>query len=380
MKIVFTGGGTAGHIFPLLAILREIKKAHRDLPELEFFYVGPKDGYPLQLLAKEGAKIRIITTGKIRRYFSFKNFLDVFKMPVGFFQALFWLFISPPDLIFSKGGYASFPAVLASRILAIPIFLHESDSCPGMTARITSRWALEIFTSFQETEYFKKEKMIFVGNPVRTEILGGSKKEAKGLLRLEGKKPLIGIIGGSQGAQSINNLILEILPELLGDFELVHQTGKKNYAQVKSEAKVLMSQVHKKRYHPIPFLNEKELRAVLGAADLIISRAGAGALFEIAASGKPAIIIPLPGSAQDHQAKNAYQYSKTGAAQVLEHENLKPHFFLERIRYFFSRPRSLKNMAASTELFAGPKAGGIIASYLLEYLEQSKKGKKKQKK
>ncbi|RLC39711.1 MAG: UDP-N-acetylglucosamine--N-acetylmuramyl-(pentapeptide) pyrophosphoryl-undecaprenol N-acetylglucosamine transferase, partial [Candidatus Nealsonbacteria bacterium] len=172
MKIVFTGGGTAGHIFPIIAIVREMKKIHPE-KDLRLFYIGPKDEYSLTLLSQEGVKIKLIFTGKLRRYFSFKNFLDLVKIPVGIFQALFWLFVLAPDLVFSKGGYGSFPTVFAANILRIPIFLHESDSVPGLASKIESKWALEIFTSFEKSEYFPKEKIICVGNPIRKEILEG---------------------------------------------------------------------------------------------------------------------------------------------------------------------------------------------------------------
>lgn len=385
MKVVFTGGGTAGHIFPILAIIREIKKIHpvksdkvgakqfngvKPGFELRLFYMGPKDTYGSTLLSKERVKVKRIFTGKLRRYFSGKNFLDLFKIPIGFFQSLFWLFILAPDFVFSKGGHGSFPTVFAARILHIPIFLHESDVTPGLTSRMTSKWALEIFTSFDETEHFPKEKIVCLGNPIRNGILNGNREEAKAIFKLQGGKPLILVLGGSQGSESINNLVLEILPELTTSFEIVHQTGRRNYKEVEIGSGALIGKELKKYYHLFPFLEERELKHILAACDIVISRAGSGALFEIASAGKPSILIPLPGAAQNHQLKNAYQFSGGIKGQVMEEANLKPHFFLERLKYFLSRKDILREMTEKAEDFARPKAAQIIASYLLDYLSQ----------
>lgn len=371
MKIVFTGGGTAGHILPILALIRAMEQLYAK-EDLRLFYIGPKDSYSVGLLSKEGVTIKTIITGKVRRYFSIKNFFDLFKIPVGFLQALFWLFVLNPDMLLSKGGYGSFPAALSAKILRVPIFLHESDSVPGIVSKFTSRWALDTFTSFPKTEKFKKEKIIAVGNPTRPQLLGGNQQgEAKAIFNLKQGKPLIFIMGGSQGAMHINNIVLEILPELLDSFEVVHQTGRKHYSQVKAEAGVLVNKELKRFYHPIPFLNEAELKHVFAASKLVVSRAGSGAIFEIAVTGKPSVLIPLADSAQDHQVKNAYQFAKTGATEVLEQQNLKPHFFLEKIKYIASREDLLEKMSQAAKGFAKPKSAEIISTYLLEYLDQT---------
>ncbi|PIU46770.1 undecaprenyldiphospho-muramoylpentapeptide beta-N-acetylglucosaminyltransferase [bacterium (Candidatus Gribaldobacteria) CG07_land_8_20_14_0_80_33_18] len=367
MKIVFTGGGTGGHIFPIIAIIREMKKLSKGAP-FSLFFIGAKDDYSLTLLSGEGIKIKNIIAGKFRRYFSFKNFLDFFKIVIGIIQALFYLFFLSPDIVFSKGGYGSFPVTFAARILHIPIFLHESDIVPGLATKMESKWAEEIFISFDKTQFFPKEKIILVGNPTRTEILEGSKEKAKKIFNLTEEKPLILILGGSQGAQKINDTILEILLELIRNFEIIHSTGEKNFNQVRSEAEVVISSADLKYYHPFPFLNEEYLKNALAAADLIISRAGAGSIFEIAAVGKPSILIPLSSSASNHQIENAYAYIKNGAGLVIEEENFKPHFFLERINSLFLRAQVLEKMAQQAKIFSKPKAAKIIASYLLEYL------------
>lgn len=375
MKILFAGGGTAGHIFPIISIVREIKKRYSD-ENLEIFYIGPKDEFE-ELLLGEGIKIKTILAGKIRRYFKlkafFQNLIDIlFKIPIGFLQALFYVFFISPDLIFSKGGYGSMPVVLAGWFLVVPIFLHESDIAPGFANRLASKLSLEIFVSFpvEKTKYFPPKKIISVGNPVRTEILSGEKEAAKKLFNLTGEKPILLILGGSQGSQRINDILLLILPEILKNFEIIHQTGKKNFQETTSEAKAIIDENIQKYYHPFPFLTEEELKQSYAAADLIISRAGSGSIFEIASVGKPGILIPLPESAQNHQLENAYLYAETGAALVIEESNLTPHFFLERVKYLFSRPQILKEMMIAAANFSKPRAGKIIAEYLLAYLTQ----------
>jgi len=371
MKILFTGGGTAGHIFPIVAVIREMRKNYPH-GGFDFFYLGPKDKFSKELLLKEGVEVKTILAGKIRRYFSLKNVIDIFKLPIGILQAFYHIFIISPDVIFSKGGYGSIAASISGWILMVPIFLHESDICPGLANRIVGRFALEIFISFsiKKTEYFPAKKMLSVGNPVRKEILEGSKEGAKKLFNLTGEKPVILILGGSQGAQRINDKILSILPDILKDYEIIHQTGERNFEQVKKEAEVVITEDFKKYYHPSPFLNETEISNAYSAANLIVSRAGAGTIFEIAFIGKPSILVPLPESAQNHQVKNAYAFCETGATLVIEEANFRPHFVLERIKNLFSQPERLKQIAERAKEFSKPNAARIIAEYMVTYLNQ----------
>jgi len=370
MKVLFAGGGTAGHIFPIIATVREIKKKYSK-GEFEFFYIGPKDQFSEGLLAKEGIQVKTILAGKIRRYFSLQNIVDVlFKLPISFFQAFYYVFTISPDLIFGKGGYGSISTIIAGWMLLTPIFIHESDTSPGLANKVASKFALEIFTSFsvRETEYFPAKKMICVGNPERREIFSGSAEKAKEIFKLKGGKPIIFILGGSQGSEKINNIILIILSDLLENFEVIHQTGKEDFKQVKAEAEVVMGKGLKEYYHPIAFLNEQELPNAYNVADLIISRAGAGAIFEIAALGKPSILVPLPKSAQDHQIKNAYTFAKNGSAIVIEQKNFTPHFILEKIKYLISQPKKLAEMSKKAKEFSKPEAAKMVAEYITSYL------------
>jgi len=372
MKILFTGGGTGGHVLPIIGITREIRRIYQK-PDLQFFYIGPKDEFGSILLSQEGIKVKTVLAGKIRRYLDwktiFQNLGDIlFKIPIGILQAFFYIFFLAPDLIFSKGGFGSIPGVISGWALRVPIFLHESDITPGLANRFLSRFALEIFVSFPRTEYFKPSKMILVGNPIRREILEGLKEEAQRLFKLSYEKPVILILGGSQGAQRINDKILEILSEFLKDFELLHQCGEKNFEQVRAEAKAITPPNLMKYYHLFPFLKEEELKQAYAGCDLIVSRAGSGSIFEIAALPKPSILIPLPEAAQNHQIKNAYTYAENGASIVIEEANFTAHFFLEKLKYLFSNPEELEKMEKAAREFSKPEAAKIIANYIVESL------------
>ncbi|TSC75689.1 MAG: hypothetical protein G01um101430_183 [Parcubacteria group bacterium Gr01-1014_30] len=381
MKILFTGGGTAGHIMPIIAVARELRS--KAAGDLRLFYLGPKDEFSEKLLSQEGITMNFIFGGKLRRYFDpksfFKNAVDVFfKIPLGFFQAFYHIFLISPDIILSKGGYGSLPTVLAGWFLLTPVFLHESDVVPGLANKIMSRFSLEIFASFpvEKTEYFPRKKMLFVGNPIRAEILLGSLKEAEGVFRLKGGKPLILVLGGSQGSQRINDVLLAILPDLLVQFEIIHQTGAKNLGEIEAETNIVLApkgasgEKLQDYYHARPFLEEPELKHAFAAADLVISRAGSGTIFEIAALGKPSLLIPLPEAAQNHQLKNAYVFASSGACQVLEESNLTPRFFLERVKYLLGTPDKLAQMAESAREFSKPLSAKLIADYIEEYLNQ----------
>jgi len=371
MKLLFTGGGTAGHVFPIIAIIKEIKKNY-SYDGFEFFYLGPKDKYIKELLEREGVIVRNILAGKIRRYFSFRNIVDIFKLPIGLLQSLYYIFIISPDAIFSKGGYGAVTPSLAGAMLRVPIFLHESDTVPGLANKIVSRFALEVFIAFsiEETEYFPSEKKLSIGNPISAETMNGSVKEAKKIFSITGTKPVVLILGGSQGSSKINDTILANLSSIVKDFEIIHQTGRKNFEQVVKESKVVLTKEALKYYHPRDFLVGHELGNAYKIADLVISRAGSGSIFEIAANAKPSILIPLANSAQDHQVRNAYSYAERGTSLVIEEPNFKPHFILERMKYLFKDKKRMETMSKKAKEFARPNAARIVSDYLVSYLSQ----------
>lgn len=372
MKILFTGGGTGGHVFPIVAIVREMRRIYPKTSQrvpLDFYYLGPKDELALIYLSQEGFNIKTIVSGKIRRYFDWKNFVDIlFKIPFGVVQSFFLLLAIKPDLVFSKGGSGSIAVTFSARILRIPVFLHESDVVPGLSNQTTAKWAKKIFISFPKTEYFNPEKTTLTGNPIRKEVLDGDKEMAGQIFNLTFSKPIFLIMGGSQGAEAINDFILLILNNLLKDYEVIHITGRENLKEESAEAQVVEEKDLDKYYHPVGFLEEEKIKHAYKAADLIISRSGAGSIFEIAATGKPSILIPLPSAAGDHQSKNAYAYAETGATMVIEQENLTPNFFMENIQLLFLHQEKLKEMSQAALGFAKPLAADSIAREILEFL------------
>ncbi len=365
-KIVFTGGGSGGHIFPIVAVIREMKKIDRD-QILSYYYIGPPDALALSYLPKEGVKMRTTLGGKVRRYFSLWNVVDIlFKIPISLVLAFFYLFFIGPDLIFSKGGFGSFPTVLWGLLMQVPLFVHESDTVMGKANRFGAKWALEVFTSFPEPKN-NQQRHINVGHPIRTSLLEGEQQSARKALGILSNKPVILIVGGSQGAQFINSVVLDVLPSLLEQFEVIHHCGQKNFDEIRTAAKIIVDQKFWQSYHPYPFLDEWETVNAYQAADLIVARAGSGTLFEIAALGKPSIIVPLANSAANHQIKNAYFFKDYGA-QVIEENNFTPQFFLKSVQYAFSNPETLKKRGEMAKHFARPQAARIIAEYLISYL------------
>ena len=374
-KIVFTGGGTGGHIYPIVAILREIKKQKPKQTELKMWFLGPNNAPGTELLLRENVETKKILSGKWRRYFSLKNIFSPFLTFVGFCQAFLFMLFKAPDLIFSKGGYGSLPVCLAGKTLGIPIVLHESDAIPGAASKMEAKMAIEIFTSFPNTPFLQKDKVLCVGNPVRKEIIPPSdaefKNKAKNKLSLPQTKPVVLFLGGSQGAKTINDLVLDLLPDALHSFCIVHQTGQKHFESVKNEAWATIgdSLELKRRYKIYGFLDEQTMPLALASADMVVARAGSGTIFEIAASGKPAFLVPLPNSAQNHQLKNAYEFKKWGGGEVIEQRNLRPHFLEGMLNHYLKRKDILEEMSRRSKEFSRPEAARIIAAYLVEFLK-----------
>lgn len=365
-KIVLTGGGTGGHIMPLVAVARELKKLY-PAEELELHYIGPKDKSAFDVLWAENIKTHSIPRGKIRRYFSFSNIIDViYGIPAGYIKSFcLLLFVISSKLVFSKGGSGSTVVCYAAKHLGVPVFIHESDVVPGLSNKKTSKFAKKIFTSFPITEYFDTKKAITVGNPIRKEILDGDINKAIEMFGLASDNPVVLFVGGSQGAVALNEFIMLALNSILKNYEVIHVAGPKNYGKLQIQSKYVTEKNLLQYYHLYKFLNEAELKNAYKAASVIVSRAGSGSIFEIAATGKPSILIPLPTAAGDHQSKNAYQYARTGAAIVLEQENLTDNLFLGELRVLIAKSQDIQNAAL---LFAKPEAAQIIASQIAEYV------------
>ena len=370
MRIALTGGGTGGHLFPVIAVARELKNLFQqnssrwpsaEAGELRLIFIGPPS-IGEEEMAKEGIVHKTILAGKLRRYASAQNILDFFKLPLGFLQSLWHLFIFMPNVVFSKGGYGSVPVVLAAWIYRIPVLIHESDAVPGLANNFGAKFSKRIAISFTDAaQYFPADKTALTGNPVRSGIFNGSKDEAKRIFGLSGTKPVLLILGGSQGAQILNDVIFGAMLHLLARCEIIHQCGHDNYDSIKQ----LVKPETAVGYFLFPFLNEEQMRHAYAAADLVISRAGAGSIAEISALGKPSVLIPLPNSAADHQIKNALEYAKFGATLVLEQMNLTPHLLQNRVFALLDNPELLKKMSADALKFSQPAAATKIAQEVL---------------
>ncbi len=333
MKILLTGGGTGGHLIPLLGVVSELKKISLEKKgrELEFLLITPASGFNKNI-SDAGIEIKTIKAGKLRRYFSWENFKDILKIPVGVVQSLYYVYRFKPAVVFSKGGFASVPPIIASWILRVPIITHESDIVPGLANRIIARFASKTLISFSAAEkYFDKNKVVLTGNPIRSDITEGNIENALKFFKLSSDLPTVLIFGGSQGAQKINEFVLEILQELVGKCQIIHQCGDKNYKEIKSRVHCLehkdsssnetnsytLKSELQNRYRLYPFIND-EMKDAYAIADIVISRAGANSLAEIVALQKPNILIPLSTSANKHQDENAKFFAEKNASLIID--------------------------------------------------------------
>ena len=319
---------------------------------------------------QSGLKYKKIMAGKMRRYFSLKNLIDIPKTLIGLIQSLWHLFWLMPDAVFTKGGYASAPPALAAKFFFIPLYVHESDAVPGMANRLIGRLAKKVFVSFEATrQHFPPDKTELTGNPIRTEVLNGDRNQAFQLFQLSDQLPTILVLGGSQGAQKINELIVQSLLPLTAKFQIIHQTGELNYAQVQKSVEQLTKEGGeqyakqiKSRYRVYPFLDASNLPLAYVAADVVVSRSGANLLSEIAALGKPAILIPLTKKAsRGEQITNAIEFSKYGGV-VMEEDNLVASVLIGQIENAY---QNRAEIGQKIKGFATPAAADKIASLLL---------------
>lgn len=368
-RIVLTAGGTGGHLIPIIAMAEELQRVfQKNGYSIDLHFVGAPGIYEKDLI-NIGVKVHKIMAGKLRRYFSLETFIDIPKAFVGLIQAFIKIYFLMPDTCFSKGGPGALQVVLASRFYLVPIVIHESDAYPGLTSLLSARFAKKIGISFESVApYFSPKKTVMTGNPIRPSLLRqklstGAAKEALGF---DGNSPLVLILGGSQGSQRINEFIIALLKELIGETQILHQSGSANYDIIKKMSQATLVDVSvaaevKSRYKVVPYLEGKEMAYALSAADLVVGRAGSGTIFEIAAFGKPSLLVPLPEAAGDHQRENAYAYAGAHAAFVIEEANFSPQIFLAQIKKLLGNAEALKAMGENAQRFAKPDAAEKIA-------------------
>ena len=367
MKILLTGGGTGGHFYPLIAVAQEIREIskERKLIDSQLYYMSDTP-YNKGVLFDNGIEYIEVPTGKYRRYFSLLNVSDIFKTIYGVIYGFTKVFSIYPDVIFSKGGYSSFPALFAAKILGIPVIIHESDTVPGKVNLWAGKFAQKVALSYPEAgEYFPKDKVAWTGNPIRKEITIAIDKKAQDFFELEDASPIILIVGGSQGSEIINDALIEVLPKLVESYQIIHQTGTRNIEEVSKTAKfVLNNNPHASRYKPLEYLSPVALRVAAGSASIVITRAGS-TLFEIATWGVPAIVVPISVSNGDHQRKNAFAYARTGAAVVIEENNLTSEILLAQIESLMGDALKRQKMTSAAHTFAKLDASRTIAEGLI---------------
>lgn len=370
MKIVCTGGGTGGHFYPIIAVAESLtsKAKEKKIIPPKIFYFAPTKYNPRALFDNE-IEFVTVSAGKTRRYFSLLNYTDMIKTVTGIIRATAALFSVYPDVVFGKGGYASFPTLVAARLLRIPVVIHESDSTPGRVNTWAAKFAKYIAISYPDAEaaFGKKNesKIALTGNPIRKEIRVPLSNGAAEYLHLEKNVPTILILGGSTGSVTINDAVIEMLPRLVEKYQIIHQVGRANISEINITSKlVLKDSIHASRYHPYEYLDDLGMRMASGAADIVISRAGS-TIFEIAAWGKPSIIIPLPETVSHDQTKNAFAYARSGACVVVEESNLSANILISEIDRIVENRGKYAAMASNTASFARLDAADKIADLLL---------------
>ena len=377
VNIAFTGGGTGGHIYPGLAVAQELKKllalAEPSGFEFQIFWIGSSAGMDRGLVEEAGIDFFGIPSGKLRRYFSFKNIADFFKIIAGFFAARKILKKKKAVLLFSKGGFVSVPPCAAAASLGITVFTHESDFSPGLATKINARFVLRanggIFTSYENTVYFfpkaVQNRVTVSGNPVRAVFHNADPLKGREFLQVGEDERILLILGGSQGAREINDLVAASLSGLTEVYTVVHQYGPNQSWNLPSSA----------RYRPYPYIKE-ELPHVMAAAELILGRSGAG-IWEWAVLGKPMILIPLRGSGtRGDQAQNARYFQKAAAAHILSGEDLNPQTLVRTVNSLAHNNGKRMEMSSASLAIGKNEGTEKIARVLAREIIKISKGEK----
>jgi len=357
-KIVLTGGGTAGHVTANIALLPRLRT-----DGFEAYYIGSYDGIEKKMMEREGIPYTGISTGKLRRYFDLKNFSDPIRVLKGFGEAKKALKNIQPEIVFSKGGFVAVPVVWAAHSLHIPVVTHESDMTPGLANKLCLRAASRICCNFPETvKLLPEKKAVLTGSPVREELFTGDKVRALDMCGFTANKPVIMVIGGSQGAASVNKAVRDALPALLKDFQVVHLCGKDKMDNL------LLNTPGYKQFEYL----KAELKDVFAMADLVISRAGANAICELLALGKPNILIPLPSSkSRGDQLLNARSFEAQGFSMVIDEDDLTDTLLVEKVQELYCNRQSyISAMKQSHQLSAISTIMDLINDMVKEKDEQ----------
>ena len=333
-RIVLTGGGTAGHVTPNMALVPSLKEAGYDIQ-----YIGSYNGIEKRLIEEMGIPYHGISSGKLRRYFDPKNFSDPFKVMKGYLEASHMIRKLKPDIVFSKGGFVSVPVVLAAKRRRVPVIIHESDLTPGLANKICIPAATKVCCNFPETlKHLPENKAVLTGSPIRQELFSGKKEEGLRLCGFDDSKPVLLVMGGSLGATAVNKAVRNALPELLKDWQIIHLCGKGN----------LDSTLAQPGYIQYEYISD-ELKDLFAISDIVLSRAGANAICELLSLKKPNILVPLPAAvSRGDQILNANSFKKQGFSYVLEEEKLNADTLMAAVHEVYNNRDSYKKAMATS--------------------------------
>jgi len=366
---LFTGGGSGGHFYPVIAVAEALDDLVREKKLLEpnLYYAAPTP-YDRELLVANNLTFIPTAAGKMRRYFSPLNIIDFIKTGWGVLRSVTRIFFLYPDVVFATGGYASFPTLLAARLFRIPVIILQCDASPGRVNQWAGKFAVKVAVAFAEaSHFFQKEKVAHTGNPIRKAALLPAREGVYEFLKLNPDIPIILVTGGSQGAVALNDTVLGALPELVEKYQVIHQTGEANATEVEGRAKIVLAQsAYKGRYKSFGYLGDLATRMAAGAAQLVVSRAGAGNIFETAAWGVPSILVPIPESVSHDQTANAFAYARSGAAVVIEQNNLTPGLLVSEINRILGDREIVRAMSTAARAFARVDAARAVAEALLD--------------
>jgi len=349
-KIIFTGGGSAGHVTPNIALIKKLQEKR-----WQVFYIGSKSGLEKELIANLNVPYFQISTGKLRRYFSWHNFIDPLKIFCGIIQAFFICRKIKPQVVFSKGGFVAFPVVVAAWLNRIPVLIHESDLTPGLANKLSFAFAKQICVTFADTEQYINHKVTVTGTPIREELFLGDANKGLELCDFTNNKKIILIYAGGLGSRNINKVIRSLLPKLLNDFQVVHICGKNN----------IDNKLTLKGYKQFAYLHT-ELADIMACANMVISRAGANSIYELLTLQKPHILIPLPKTAsRGDQVVNARYFAAKGLSQVIFEESLTTSTLYERILWVSSHEGEIIN---TLTMFKKPNSIDLICDILSGYV------------
>lgn len=369
MKVLISGGGTGGHIYPALAVAQQLQQEY----QADILYLGSDDGLETSLIPAAGLRLALIQAGKLQRFVSWRTITGVARVPVGMVQAISIVRQFQPDAAFTSGGYVAVPAGLAARLNGVPLLMHQQDVPPNLSNRLLAPLATRISVAFADSlRYFPAHKTVQLGNPMRQAILDirqHTPEQARTALGMSADLPLLLVTGGSQGARHLNQTVCHALPQLLPFCQVLQISGPRLFSETRELANTMISELHadmQQRYRLVAYMNE-EMPLALQSATLILCRAGASTLSELAVLGKPSILVPLPPAiGNSPQEANAAMFGSKQAAEVILDSDLKPEILVTRVKSVTTSSTSLQRMAEAARTLARPDATHAIVKLVAQ--------------